>query len=227
VTSLPYSKTFICFANSQKTSGRCVAGKELINGRPAGWIRPVSSRPTHEISIDERRYQDGRDPDLLHVVSVQFLAAQALPHQPENHLIDDGRYWSQQGTLDFQNIDAWLDTPTSLWDAGYSGYAFTNNRVPDTVTSPASLYLIRVPKLTLVVGAKSPDYPKRIVRGEFTHGRRPYVLAVTDPQVEVTHLARPDGRYTLDHPVLAVSLGDPFQGFFYKLIAAVLYDKRF
>lgn len=207
--------------------GRCVAGKELINGRPAGWIRPVSSRPTHEISIDERRYQDGRDPDLLHVVSVQFLAAQALPHQPENHLIDDGRYWSQQGTLDFQNIDAWLDTPTSLWDAGYSGYAFTNNRVPDTVTSPASLYLIRVPKLTLVVGAKSPDYPKRIVRGEFTHGRRPYVLAVTDPQVEVTHLARPDGRYTLDHPVLAVSLGDPFQGFFYKLIAAVLYDKRF
>lgn len=224
---MPYSKTFVCFGNSRKTSGRCVAGKELIQGRPAGWIRPVSSRPTHEISIDERRYQDGRDPDLLHVVSVQFLAAQALPHQPENHLIDDGRYWSQQGTLDFQNIDAWLDTPTSLWDAGYSGYAFTNNRVPDTVTSPASLYLIRVPKLTLVVGAKSPDYPKRIVRGEFTHGRRPYVLAVTDPQVEVTHLARPDGRYTLDHPVLAVSLGDPFQGFFYKLIAAVLYDKRF
>jgi len=227
VTSLPYSKTFICFANSRKTSGRCVAGKELINGRPAGWIRPVSSRPTHEISIDERRYQDGRDPDLLHIVSAQFLAAQALPHQPENHVIDDGYYWSQQGTLDFQSIDAWLDTPTSLWDAGYSGYAFTNNRVPDTVTSPASLYLIRVPKLTLVVGAKSPDYPKRIVRGEFTHGRRPYVLAVTDPQVEVTHLARPDGRYTLDHPVLAVSLGDPFQGFFYKLIAAVLYDKRF
>jgi hypothetical protein len=95
---LPYSKTFVCFANSRKTSGRCVAGKELISGQPAGWIRPVSSRPTHEISIDERRYQDGRDPDLLHFVSVQLLAAQALPHQPENHLIDDSYYWSQQGT---------------------------------------------------------------------------------------------------------------------------------
>ena len=224
---MPYSRTFVCFANSRKTSGRCVAGKELINGQPAGWIRPVSSRPTHEISIDERRYQDGRDPDLLHVVSVQFLAAQALPHQPENHLIDDGYYWSQQGTLDFRNIDPWLDTPTTLWDAGYSGYAFTNNRVPDTVASPASLYLIRVPSLTLVVGAKSADYPKRIVRGEFTHGRWPYCLAVTDPHVEAAYLARPDGRYTLDEPVLAVSLGDPFQGYFYKLIAAVLYDGRF
>ena len=224
---MPYSKTFVCFANSRKTSGRCVAGKELINGQPSGWIRPVSSRPTHEISIDERRYQDGRDPDLLHLVSVQFLVAEALPHQPENHLIDDSYYWSQQGTLDFRNIDLWLDTPTTLWDAGYSGYAFTNNRVPDTFGSPASLYLIRVPSLTLVVGAKSADFPKRIVRGEFTHGRWPYCLAVTDPQVEADYLARPDGRYTLNTPVLAVSLGDPFQGFFYKLIAAVLYDGRF
>lgn len=224
---MPYSRTFVCFANSRKTSGRCVAGKELIQGRTAGWIRPVSSRPTHEISIDERRYQDGRDPDLLHIVSAQFLAAQPLPHQPENHLIDDGYYWSQQGTFDFRNIDAWLDAPTSLWDVGYSGYAFTNNRVPDSVTSSASLYLVRVPALTLVVGAKSSDYPKRIVRGEFTHGRWPYCLAVTDPQVEAAYLARPDGRYTLHQPVLAVSLGDPFQGFFYKLIAAVLYDGRF
>ena len=160
-------------------------------------------------------------------MSTQFLAAQALPHQPDNHVIDDGYYWSQQGTLDFRNIDAWLDTPTSLWDVGYSGYAFTNNRVPDTVASAASLYLIRVPSLTLVVGAKSSDYPKRIVRGEFTHGRWPYCLAVTDPQVDAAYLAQPDGWYTLLQPVLAVSLGDPFQGFFYKLIAAVLYDGRF
>jgi len=142
-------------------------------------------------------------------------------------LIDDGYYWSQQGTLDFQNIDAWLDTPTTLWDPGYSGYAFTNNRVPDTVVATASLYLIRVPLLTLVVGAKSTDYPKRIVRGEFTHGRWPYSLAVTDPQVEAAYLAQSDGRYTLHAPLLCVSLGDAFQGFFYKLIAAVLYDERF
>ena len=226
-TSLTYLKTFVCFANSRKVSGRCVAGKELIHGKSAGWIRPVSSRSTHEISIDERRYQDGRDPDLLHILTVQFLAAQALPHQPENHQIDDRYCWSQQGTLDFRNIDAWLDTPATLWDAGHSGYAFTNNRVPETVTSTASLYLIRVPSLTLVVGSKSVDYPKRIVRGEFTHGGCCYCLAVTDPQVEAAYLAQPDGRYTLNEPVLTVSLGDPFQGFFYKLIAAVLYDGRF
>ena len=224
---MPYSKTFVCFANSRKTSGRCIAGKESIHGRPAGWIRPVSSRSTHEISLDERRYQDGRDPDLLHVVSAQYLSPEPLPHQTENHLIDDRYYWSQQGTLDFGSIDAWLDRPAILWDAGYSGYAFTNNRVPDTVAAAASLYLIRVPSLVLVVGAKSTDYPKRIVRGEFTYGRWTYCLAVTDPQIEAAYLARPDGRYTLQAPVLCVSLGDPFQGFFYKLIAAVLHDGRF
>jgi hypothetical protein len=163
----------------------------------------------------------------VHVVSAQFLAAQALPHQPENHLIDDGYYWSQQDTLAFQDIDTWLDAPVTLWDAGYSGYAFTNNRVPDTFTSLESLYLIRVPLLTLIVGAKSRDYPKRIVRGEFTHGGRPYCLAVTDPQIEATYLAQLDGRYDIREPVIAVSLGDPFQGYFYKLIATVLYDGLF
>jgi hypothetical protein len=224
---LPYSKTFVCFANSRKTAGRCVAGKELTQERAGSWIRPISARPTHEISLDERRYQDGRDPDLLHVVSAQCLSHHPLAHQPENHLIDAGYFWSQHGTLDFRNIDAWTDAPATLWAPGHSGYAFTNNRVPDTVTATASLYLIRVPSLVLVVGAKSTDYPKRIVRGEFTYGGLPYTLAVTDPLVEAAYLVRPDGRYTLQSPVLCVSLGDPFQGYFYKLIAAVLYDGRF
>ena len=224
---MPYTKTLVCLANSRKTSGRCVAGKEFVQGSPGAWIRPVSSRPTHEISIDERRYQDGRDPNLLHVISVQCLSQQSLPHQPENHLIDDGYYWSQQGTLNFANIDSWLDAPATLWDARHSGYEFTNNRVPDTVVTASSLYLIRVNSLDLIVGAKSAQFPKRIVRGEFTYGLWPYRLAVTDPHVEAAYLAGPDGRYTLRSPVLCVSLGDPFQGYFYKLIAAVLYDERF
>lgn len=138
-TFLPYSKTFVCFANSRKTSGRCVAGKESVHGQPSGWIRPVSSRPSHEISIDERRYLDGRDPDLLHVVSVQYLSAEPLLHQPENHLIDDSHPWSHKDSLAFQDIGPWLDNPPTLWAAGHNSYDFENNRIPDTSTPEASL----------------------------------------------------------------------------------------
>lgn len=224
---MKYMKTIICLANSRKTSGRCIAGKELVSGQPGPWFRPVSSRPTHEISLDERRYQDGRDPELLDILTVPCEAPRPLPHQVENHLIDADYYWQQQGTLSFTDIDRWLDTPTTLWDSSYSGYAFTNNRVPETVSAPHSLYLIRIDQLDLLVGPKSAEYPKRIVRGELTYRRLQYCLAVTDPVIEASYLSRLDGRYTLTAPVLCVSLGDAFQGYFYKLIAAVLHDERF
>ncbi|MGH8643616.1 MAG: dual OB domain-containing protein [Gammaproteobacteria bacterium] len=45
--------------------------------------------------------------------------------------------------------------------------------------------------------------------------------------VERKYLNQADGQYDILHPVLCISLGDPYQGYFYKLIAAVLYSERF
>jgi hypothetical protein len=35
-------KRILCLANSRKLSGRCVAGTEIVKGRPGTWLRPVS-----------------------------------------------------------------------------------------------------------------------------------------------------------------------------------------
>lgn len=121
----------------------------------------------------------------------------------------------------------WLDTPQSLWGPGYSSYEFINNRVPDTATVTESLSLIQVDELQIIVGPKSSEYPKRIVRGEFQYKRQSYRMAITDPDIESQYLADNDGLYTIDRPVLCVSFGEPYQGFYYKLIAAVLHQGRF
>jgi hypothetical protein len=225
---LSYSKTFVCFANSRKKNGHCIAGKELLERRPGGWIRPVSPQPTKEISTDQYQYEMGGEPDVLDVISVQCRLHQPLPHQPENHLIDTRHYWSPQGQISFANIAVWLDAPSTLWDHGFQSSYCLNNRVPVAVSALQSLYLIKVPFLILFVGVKPNDpNQKRIVRGTFAYGGLSYCLNVTDPWIEKRYLEKADGNYTLNAPVLCISLGEPFDGYFYKLIAAVLYDGRF
>ena len=71
-------KRILCLANSRKISGRCVAGREIVNGQPGVWLRPVSDRQHQEISWDERHYEDANDPQVLDIVSLPLI--EPRPH---------------------------------------------------------------------------------------------------------------------------------------------------
>ena len=153
---------------------------------------------------------------------------QPLSHQRENHVIDPDSYWKKQGRLPWEDIQAWIDTPNTLWNLGQRSYSGLNNRVATGQENGTSLYLISVERLRLLVGRKTPEYPdsKRAVRGEFVYRGTNYRMDVTDPVVESKYLLQADGQYDILRPVLCISLGDPYKGYFYKLIAAVLYPER-
>lgn len=231
---MSYLKTIVCFANSRKTSGRCVAGKEWHESGAGEWVRPVSGRPSHEVSEEERRYKDGGDPQLLDIIKVPCARHDPVSHQHENHVIDPNYYWSREGRLAWADIQAWADHPPNLWGVGEGSYAGLNNRVAVGQENGASLYLVAVERMQLIVGPKAPQYSaKRSVQGEFAYNGTTYRLDVTDPIIERNYLAQADGHYEIMQPVLCVSLGDPHlatgaaQSYFYKLIAAVLYRERF
>jgi hypothetical protein len=82
-----YVKRIVCLANSLKPpSGRCVAGIEVLGGNHyGGWIRPVSTRPTAEVSLDDYKYQNGHSPKLLDIIDIPLASAAPHNHQTENH----------------------------------------------------------------------------------------------------------------------------------------------
>jgi hypothetical protein len=113
---MPYVKRIACLANSYKPpSGRCVAGRELLANGYGGWIRPVSARPTAEVSFAEYRYEDNATPKLLDIVDVPLLNAEPLHHQTENHVIDTGSRWVKRGELPWDALEQVRDRPATLW----------------------------------------------------------------------------------------------------------------
>lgn len=216
-----YTKQIVCLANSRKPGGRCIAGKEW-NTSSKLWIRPVSDSESHSLSSDDRRYEGGKEPALLDVINVPLLRHYPLQHQCENHLIDNRFYWSCVGRVNWSDVSRIQDKPASLWSnvSSSSGYSF--NRVSQSTQVGDSLFLISVDTLDVIVGPKSEYNQKRVVKGRFPWRGTCHMLQVTDPDIEVSYLSRPEGSYEIRRPLLCISLGDPFEGFYYKLIAAVI-----
>jgi hypothetical protein len=124
------TKRIVCFANSRKMQGRCVAGRELLGGNVGPWVRPVSDRPNEEVSEYERQYQDGSDPQVLDVIDVPLIEARPKGYQQENWLLDPQVYWVKTGRLSWEDISGLHNRRGPLWINGYSSYKGLNDRIP-------------------------------------------------------------------------------------------------
>lgn len=219
-------KRIVCLANSRKLHGRCIAGREWDGQKPGAWIRPVSEREGHEVSEYERQYEDGSDPAVLDIVDIPVLEAQPESYQTENWLLDPKYYWNRAGRLPRTLLRDLVDDVGPLWVDGHSTYNGVNDKIPldETDEVADSLRLIRVGDLSLKVYAPGEAFGnnKRRVQGEFTYAGTQYGLWVTDPSHERKWLAGPDGHYSIGNCYLTVSLGEPYEGACYKLIAAII-----
>jgi hypothetical protein len=225
--SPPITKQIVCLANSRKPpSGRCVAGREYSGGEAGPWIRPVSARSGLEISEEERRYDDGTQVSVLDVLQITFLQPQPHGHQIENHVIDDGYYWSKVGQCTFKDVLPMVQRPASLWIDGHNTRHGQNDQVPQSAAAQLrnSLVLIRPRTIHLEVASESQftGGSRRRVRAEFQHGSSHYRLVLTHPEVEQHYLAQPDGRYDISGSILCVSLADFYHGNAFKLVATVI-----
>jgi len=222
IISMHYTKRIICLANSRKMLGRCIAGLEMVGEGVGGWLRPVSNRSTAQISRSDRRFEDGSEPDLLDILDIPLLEPRPYSCHTENHLIDDKSCWVKVGEFSRQQLPQLCEVPHPLWVNGFHSYSGINDRLPEAQADAlnSSLVLVEPQRLRIVV---ERGLTKRQVRAAFRVAGQFYKLTVTDPVVERQFLAREEGSYSYEQPTVAcISIGEPFEGYRYKLVASII-----
>ena len=213
----------LCLANSIKLGGRCVAG---LRTDGSGWLRPVGPGdgtlyPAHYI------LEDLSEPGLMDVIALEVSRHEPAAHQPENWLID-GQPWElvrRPASLAARDLlrGALCNGPDLL---GGTTDRESFARFEET-PGVASLTVILPESLRWLV---STDEAKRKTRARFSLAGANYDLSVTDPHWRQSLTALPDGEHRWGslseeagkQPLLTISLGEPFEGDCYKLVAAVL-----
>ena len=185
---MPETKDIVCLANSRKHSGRCVAGKEVLADGYGKWIRPVSARPSAEISEEERRYENGVLARVLDIIRIPIIGATPQLYQSENYVIDAEYYWVKKDELSWGDVKQLVDKPVPLWTSNDSTYYGLNDRVKVDIAAKLhnSLMLIDPEDLTIKVVTEGTEFgnARRRVRADFKHAGTYYSLIVTDPVAE-------------------------------------------
>lgn len=211
----------LCLANSRKLGGQCIAGLRLDNGR---WIRPVSNFPDGTLYPSNYRLNDGSTPQLLDIIEVGLESPRPAQHQPENWLIDGTRWRLVRRPGTRQEIDM-------MWSHVTQGPALFGNcedRVPEGANVGHSLTLVRVQNLRWRITSYGE---KRKTRALFGLSGTVYDLAITDNTIEQGLGNLEEGIHLIDSApgfsanqevLLTISLGEPFEGNCYKLVAAII-----
>lgn len=215
----------VLLANSRKVGGCCVAGRALDGkARPGRWLRPVGSQVADGLPQARTRCVDGSSAAVLDLVEIDLDQPVPHMHQRENRLLGDSP-WKRYGRIGWDRLASLADTDEcGLWVDGFSSSCGSNDRVPEPLLTQVagSLRLIRTDSLHLFRDAGG--YPQRKLRGAFSHAGQNYVLAVTDPEAWSVLGGREE--LALADAYLCISLGVPFKGYAYKLMASVITEHR-
>lgn len=211
----------VILASSRKNGGICLAGKRI--GSPGHeWVRPVSLAEGQAWTAYGLRERAGRVPVVGNCVKIPLAMPHPGAYQRENWIVRSGN-WTAMADRPVSSIVALVDTEAPLWLGGWHSALGWNDRVPQAWAMAycrVSLRLIRPDRLRFVLDFNGC---RMIVRAEFEWAGHTYRLIVTDNAAELRWLDRlTEGDDGHADALLTISLGLPFHGYCYKLVAGVM-----
>ena len=216
---VPIKKRIACLANSYMGNYRCVAGKELTNGKPGKWIRVTIARGKE--GVPKSAFQRMQ---LLDIVDMPLVGScEKDDHQKENCFLDCGgsRLWRKVDRMPRNTLAKLVDPEKPLWIDGFSTNSGKNDMVPYSEIIGKvnnSLRFIKVTELTLFSS-------KSKVTGRFNHANTDYQFTVTDPDYRELDSKKCDEENDkMSGCFLTVSLAGRYKetDACHKLIAAII-----
>ena len=212
-------KHFICLANSFKYQGRCLAGIEITlnesgysvvakeDGTPK-WIRPVSRAGYGELSVSETQNMN-----MLDIIEIEGV--EECPNNAHNENV----FYSslkRSGKKIGQNTN----NLNGLCDNIHSKIFFNRGKAV-----PADIFQQSNHSLMFVKALNSIFYndERNKLRVKFSFSGAEYDLPVTDPIfINYMQVKGLDSVNAVDKYYFAISLGEEFDGWHYKLIAGII-----
>lgn len=227
------NKRLLVLANSIKKGGRCVAGRELLDGEVGPWCRPISEAEEGELRPYEMKLGGGSTLRPLQVVDVPVDRAAPTASHPEDWIVT-GDEWSVVASEPTAVLETLIEKPQSLWlEAGMPSDRVTAAYLSGPRPFP-SLYLIRPEGLRLRYWREHnpfKGYIQKKTRVAFTYNGTGYDMSFTDPVATHSYctsypstsepakeISSPFG----DECVICVSLTPPLNGVHYKVVASYL-----
>ena len=236
----------IIIANSYKHNGRCVAGIDLSqDGFPL--VRPVSSNDAGQLPVHDIAPEGLDSLPVFKTVLVPLTRSTPESYQSENWEVVEGASWIEANSpqimheliLKVANRQANLwtkDDPKSEVGANYNSWNAQRDRLPfdEANQLQSSLALIKLDSMRIDRWKNLDTGEIEQFRGNFKYDNRYFNLKITDPKVEALWESLPTPKTRRPHEdsphieprhvnniLTTISLGVPFHGYVYRLIANI------
>ncbi len=215
-------KRIILLAKSRKMNNYCIAGICPLTG---DWVRIISNDSSIQYAVPESKllYPDGTVPQIYDIIKIKCRKHLPSKHQPENYLYDASITWEKIGEI--QNIGELLRIRPLEKDEQFlffNGDKKISIEEYEQISSNRKKSLICIWPQNITINVKTWD-KKKITASFNYNGIRYCYLPITDPPIEKEYLQKPDGQYPIHNNCLfVVSLGDEYEGYYYKLIASII-----
>jgi hypothetical protein len=201
----------VCLANSAKHGGRCLAGINLDSGR---WVRPVSDQQEGQLRPSAMKISVGgviREVGPLDVIDLGPIRARPEVGQPENVVFESGiASIGFRHSISINQLGRFIQREGNLL---FGDLPYVPKARALDVRSSLALIEVNEPRFWI-----SPNKPNQL-RVCFDFAKVQYDLPVTDT-APWTVLAKRDPASAGDGRWLfTVSLGVPYYGKLYKLVA--------